>query len=186
MWWRGRMRGGGAAVLLESVWVRQHFKPHASHGPKPSSVCLLSRPSARLGRPQVVPRVGAAGGRALQARPDGQRAAAAGGATAGLGGHWDGPEALSAPGASASAGAILTVECPVVAYRQGAADLCAAYGLASALHEYGDASGGAAIAACARAALTVSPVARTIAGRGYCRPARCRWSARDSTLRTVA
>ena len=43
--------------------------------------------------------------------------------------------------------------CPVVAYRQGAADLCAAYGLASAVHEYGDASAAAALASCARAAL---------------------------------
>lgn len=61
---------------------------------------------------------------------------------------------LSAPGASDnSSGAILTAECPVVAYRQGAADLCAAYGLASDMHHYGDASGGTAIAACARAAL---------------------------------
>lgn len=36
---------------------------------------------------------------------------------------------------------------------QGAADFRAAFGLASAMHEYGDASGAAAIAACARAAL---------------------------------
>ena len=78
----------------------------------------------------------------------------------GFGGHW---EILSAPGASASAGAILTVECPVVAYpHQGAADLCAAYGLTSTLHAFGEACGGAAcyrclraIAACARAALKV-------------------------------
>ena len=68
----------------------------------------------------------------------------------GKGGHWDGPEVLSAPGAHR---AILTAECPVVAHRQGAADLCAAYGLASAIHEYGDASAAAAIAGCARDAL---------------------------------
>ena len=74
-------------------------------------------------------------------------------ASAGFSGHWDGPEVLSAPGTSAPAEVIPTAECPVVAYRQGAADLCAAYGLASAVHEYGDASGAAAIAACARAAL---------------------------------
>ena len=42
-------------------------------------------------------------------------------ATGGLG------EALAVPGASASAGAILAVTCPVVAYPPGAADLCAAY-----------------------------------------------------------
>ena len=75
-------------------------------------------------------------------------------APAGHGGHRDGPEVLSAPGPSASAEVIPTAECPVVACRQGATDLCAAYGLASAMHEYGDASGAAAIAACARAALT--------------------------------
>ena len=60
---------------------------------------------------------------------------------------------LSAEGPSASAEVIPTAECPLVAYRQGAADLCAAYGLASAVHEYGDSSGAAAIAVCARAAL---------------------------------
>ena len=67
--------------------------------------------------------------------------------------HRDGPEALSVPGALASAGAILEAECPLVAYRQGAADLCAAYGLASAVHSYGDTSAAAAIADCARDAL---------------------------------
>ena len=72
-------------------------------------------------------------------------------APAGLGGHWDGPEVLSAPGTSREV--IPTAECPVVAHRQGAADLCAAYGLASAMHEFGDAIGAAAIAGCARAAL---------------------------------
>ena len=76
-------------------------------------------------------------------------------APAGSGGLGDGPKALAAPGASASAGAILAVACPVVAYPQGAADLCAAHGLASAVHEFGDTSGAAKIAACARAALTV-------------------------------
>ena len=55
----------------------------------------------------------------------------------GKGGHWDGPEVLSAPGPSASAAVILTAECLVVAYRQGAAGLCEAYGLASAVLEYG-------------------------------------------------
>lgn len=74
-------------------------------------------------------------------------------APAGFGGHWDGPEVLSAPGASAKAGAIPTAECPVVCFHQGATDLCAAYGLASAMYEYGDASGAAAIASRARAAL---------------------------------
>ena len=36
---------------------------------------------------------------------------------------------------------------------RGAADFCAAYGLASAVHEFGDAASAAAIAACGRAAL---------------------------------
>ena len=63
-----------------------------------------------------------------------------------VGGFGDGPKALSAMGALR---AIPSVECPEVAYQQGAADLCAAYGLASAMHEYGDTSGAAAIAACA-------------------------------------
>jgi len=49
--------------------------------------------------------------------------------------------------------AIPTVECPEVAYRQGAADVCAALGLASAVHEYGDTRAAASIAACARTAL---------------------------------
>ena len=81
-------------------------------------------------------------------------------APAGMGGLGDGPEALAAPGASASAGANLAVECPEVAHRQGAADFCAAYGLASAVHEYGDVCGAATIAACARAALRVRCRAR--------------------------
>ena len=73
---------------------------------------------------------------------------------------------LSAPGASDnSSGAILTAECPVVAYRQGAADLCAAYGLASAMHHYGDASGGTAIAACATLASASARLA-AVAARG--------------------
>ena len=37
---------------------------------------------------------------------------------------------------------LLKAECPVVAHQQGAADLCAAYGLASAVHEYGDTMAG--------------------------------------------
>ena len=117
---------------------------------------------------QVLFCVGAGGGRAIQAHPDGQRAgavqAAAGGA-AGHGGHWDGPEVLSAPGPSASAEVISTAECPVVAYRQGAADFCAAYGLPSAMHEYGDASGAAAVATCARAASALARRARPLRRR---------------------
>ena len=37
--------------------------------------------------------------------------------TSEAGGHWDGPEVLSADGTSASAVVILTAECPVVAHR---------------------------------------------------------------------
>jgi hypothetical protein len=61
----------------------------------------------------------------------------------------DGPKVLSAR--------LTTVkdmaECPLVAYPQGSADLCVAYGLASAMHEYGDTMAATAIAASARAAL---------------------------------
>ena len=71
-----------------------------------------------------------------------------------VGGQWDGPEVLSAPGTSREV--ILTAECPLIAYQQGAADLCAAYGLASAMHEYGDAVGATAIADCARVAIASS------------------------------
>ena len=38
----------------------------------------------------------------------------------------------------------------MVAYWQGAGDICAAYGLASAMYQYGDAPGAAAVAACPR------------------------------------
>ena len=61
----------------------------------------------------------------------------------------DGPQVLSAQ----SAPAISAAECPLVAYRQGRADVCVAYGLASAVHAYGDAAAGDAIAACSRDAL---------------------------------
>ena len=65
--------------------------------------------------------------------------------------------------------------CPVVvAYRQGGADLCAAYGLASAVHHFGDIAAAASIAACAATALVsgdafgyVRSVVRTDAS-GWC------------------
>ena len=54
-------------------------------------------------------------------------------------------------------------ECPLVAYRQGAAVLCAAYGLAIAMHEYGDAIHGAtAIASCAFCKLRVRTAVRLV------------------------
>ena len=43
--------------------------------------------------------------------------------------------------------------CPLVAYSQGGVDLCAAYGLASAVHCFGDTVAATAIARSARAAL---------------------------------
>ena len=72
-------------------------------------------------------------------------------APAGKGDLGDGPKALSAMGAL---WAIPTVECPEATYRQGAADYCAVYGLASVVHAYGDASDAAAVAASSRATLT--------------------------------
>jgi hypothetical protein len=64
-------------------------------------------------------------------------------------GHRDGPKVLSAQTSPEKSAA----ECPVVAYPQGGADFCAAYGLASALHAYGDAAAAASVARLARAAL---------------------------------
>jgi hypothetical protein len=61
----------------------------------------------------------------------------------------DGPEVLSAQSTPVNSAA----ECPLVAYRQGSADLCVAYGLASAVHAFGGAAAAAAIATCAHAAL---------------------------------
>ena len=61
----------------------------------------------------------------------------------------DGPKALSAQTSSEMSAA----ECPLVAYPQGGADYCAAYGLASALHAYGDAAAAASVASSARSAL---------------------------------
>ena len=66
-------------------------------------------------------------------------------APAGIGGLWDGPKVPSTMG-TLPRGVIPTAECPEVAYRQGAADLCAAFGLASAVRHYGDADAAAVIA----------------------------------------
>ena len=151
--WRGRLRGGGADVFLEAAWVRKNFKAYVQIARTLASTSSLLTPmlSSCFLR-CFIESVQAAGGRFRHiptgnARPEQQAA------LAGFGGHRDGPEVLSAMGASAQAGAIPTAECPVVAFRQGAANLCAAYGLASAMHEYGDVSGAAAVATCARAAL---------------------------------
>ena len=64
-------------------------------------------------------------------------------------GQRDGPEVLSAQTSPEMSAA----ECPLVAYPQGDADYCASYGLASAVHAYGDAIAAASIAHAARAAL---------------------------------
>ena len=149
--WRGRLRGGGADVYLQNAWVRKNFKAYATTGQTlPSATCLLTLVLSSCFRRYFLESVQAAGGRFCHIPTGNARQQAA---PAGLGGFWDGPEVLSAKGTSASAEVIPTAECPVVAYRQGAADLCAAYGLASAVHEYGDASAAAALASCARAAL---------------------------------
>ena len=73
-WWRGRLRGGGADVLLEGAWVRQNFKRCGPPDRTRRSLPALTA-DARLARSQVVPGVGAGGGRALRARAHGQRAA---------------------------------------------------------------------------------------------------------------
>ena len=118
--------------------------------------CTCSLPCAvltlafafRLVLSQLLPRVCAGREPAFIHVPTGSARREA--APAGTSDLRDGPEALFAMGAH---WAIPTVECPEVAYRQGAADVCAAHGLASAVHEYGDTLAAASIAACARAAL---------------------------------
>ena len=147
--WSGRLRGGGADVYLEGSWVRKNFKAYVPlrQEQPPRRFALHAHGTCLVSCRPFLQAVQAAGGH-FKHVPTGraqERVAAA------MDGHWDGPEVLSAPGTSREV--ILTAECPVVVYRQGAADLCAAYGLASAVHEYGDTSGAATIAACARAAL---------------------------------
>ena len=151
--WRGRLRGGGESVCLEGTWVRRNFKAYVRMARTLASASPPLTPALNLCFSRYfLESVQVAGGRFMHI-PTGNARLQQQVAPAGLGGHWDGPEVLSAPGTSASAEVISTAECPVVAYRQGAADFCAAYGLASAMHVYGDAPGAAAVAACARAAL---------------------------------
>ena len=70
----------------------------AAHRTEPAAVCLLSqRMLGSLDRRSFLESVQAAGGRFVHVRTGNARP----------GGHRDGPEALSAPGASASAGAML-------------------------------------------------------------------------------
>ena len=142
--WRGRLRTGGSDVILEGTWVRQNFKAYVKlHVRLLTPECL---PPCCFSR-YYLASVQAASGRFLYVPTGNARPEAA---PAGTGDLRDGPEALFAMGAP---WAIPTVECPEVAYRQGAADVCAAHGLASAVHEYGDTLAAASIAACARAAL---------------------------------
>ena len=158
--WRGRLRGGGGDVCLEAAWVRNNFKS-----------CVRMARTLASPQPTMVPvscffrsfvnAVQAAGGR-FRHVPTGNARPQQEAAPASFGGHRDGPQVLSAQGPSASAEVIPTAERPVVVYRQGAADLCAAYGLASAMHEYGDGRGAVAIAACARAALASGDAFRCV------------------------
>jgi len=110
-------------IILKGTWVRKSFKAYYLESVQAASGRFIHVPTGSA-RPEAAP--------------------------AGTGDLRDGPEALFAMGAH---WAIPTVECPEVAYRQGAADVCAAHGLASAVHEYGDTLAAASIAACAHAAL---------------------------------
>ena len=49
-WWRGRMRGGGADVLLESAWVHKSFKRYGVPDRTRAHDRLLS-PEVRIARP---------------------------------------------------------------------------------------------------------------------------------------
>lgn len=124
MFWKGRLRGGGGERELPGSWVRANFR-----------ATFLRTVIAKHGTFVHVP-IGRA-----QERPQPAVCAA----------HWDGPEVLAAP--STPQGVNSMVACPVVAYQQGGADLCAAYGLASAVRFFGDRAAADAIAACAAAAL---------------------------------
>ena len=120
--WRGRLRGGGGDVYLECAWVRKNFKAYVAwNRTRARIVPSLTAPAPRALRRGFLDKVQAAGGRFRHIPTGNARPQAA---PVGLGGHWDGPEVLSAPGTSREV--IPTAECPVVAHRQGAADLCAA------------------------------------------------------------
>ena len=125
--WRGRLRDGGGEQRLDGTWVRANFKAR-----------FLKKVLSRDGGFVHIPTGNA------QERPP----------PTGVGDQRDGPEVLVAPGGLASATPILTVACPeIIVYHQSGADLCAAYGLASAVHAFGDANSASAIATSARAAL---------------------------------
>ena len=124
MVWKGRLRGGGCDRELPGTWVRSNFR-----------ASFLRTVISKRGGFVHVP-VGRAQDRPSQAE---------------WGNHWDGPKVLAAPGTGPPV--IPMVACPVITYQQGGADLCAAYGLASAVRYYGDRVAADAIAACAAAAL---------------------------------
>ena len=124
MLWRGRLRGGGGERELPGKWVRTNFRASFLRTVISKHGTFVHVP---IGRAQEQPQ--------LAVYAD----------------HWDGPEVLAAP--STPEGVNSTVACPVVAYQQGGADLCAAYGLASAVRFFGDHAAADAIAACAEAAL---------------------------------
>ena len=107
----------GAERALDGSWVRSNFK-----------AAFLEKVLAERGHFVYIP-IGRAQERPLLAGSSG--------------GHRDRLEALVATTTPVqSLGA-----CPVVAYRQGGFDLCAAYGLASAIYVYGDTTAAAAVAA---------------------------------------
>ena len=122
--WRGRLRRG-AERALEGTWVRSNFKASFLHTVLAARGAFVYIPTGHA-----------------QDRPP---------LSASMGGHlvWDGPKVLAATATPVKS----VAACPVIAYRQGGVDLCAAYVLASAVYFFGDASAAAAIAACARAAL---------------------------------
>jgi len=94
--------------------------------------------------------------------------------------HWDGPEVLTAPSTPVNS----EVVCPVLwsPISKVGADLCVAYGLASAVHHLGNRSAAAIIAACAAAAATSCEaigyvrdvVNMDVAGSGTLAYERCR------------
>ena len=76
--WRGRLRGGGGDVCLEAAWVRNNFKSCVRMARTLASPQSANN-GARVVLLQVLCECCAGGRRSVPARPDRQRAAAAGG-----------------------------------------------------------------------------------------------------------